>query len=196
MFATALTAAAVAVGLALFAVASVFDHGMMKRGHGRSATAASAPRCRGDQLRLSAPKTWDVAAGSLLEPFTLTNVSHATCSVAGWPTVRLVDAGGRAMRTRTFRYTYSNRVKVPFWVVTVHPGRAASFNYFASDWNPIANRACPNARRVRVRLPAQRRWFSVVLKIPACGTLYVDPLIAGRTDGRWGGVGIQHFAHP
>jgi Protein of unknown function (DUF4232) len=168
----------------------------MQRGHRRPASAASAPRCRSDQLRLSAPKTWAVAAGSLLEPFTLENVSHATCRVAAWPTVRLIDAAGRAVPTRTFRYTYSNRVKVPFRVVVVRPGRAASFNYFAADWNAGANRACPNARKVRVRLPAQRRWLSVVLEIPACGTLYVDPFVAGPTDDRWGGVGIQHFAHP
>ena len=190
-------AVAVVAGLAfgLDAILAGVGQGKQQKHRGRSVTPAF-PRCRVDQLRLTAPKTWDVGAGSLLEPLTLTNVSHATCSVAGWPTVRLLDADGRAVHARSFRYTYSNRVKVPFRVVPVRPGRAASFNYFAAGWNPVANRACTNARQVRVRLPAQHQWLSVLLKIPACETLYVDPLIAGRTDARWGGVGIQHFAHP
>jgi hypothetical protein len=147
-------------------------------------------------MRLAAPATWNAAAGSLLEPFTATNISNATCHIAGWPAIRLIDAAGRVVPSRSFRYTYNATARVPFHVVTVGPGASASFNYFASDWNPQANRACPNARKVMVRLPGTRQWSSVALKIPACGTVYVDPFVAGPTDVRWGAVGAQHFARP
>jgi hypothetical protein len=163
---------------------------------GHASAAASLPRCRTNQLRLTAPSTWRVAAGSLLEPFTLTNVSSAACRVAGWPAVRLIDAAGRTIPTRSFRYTYSEAAKAPFHAVMVRPGRAASFNYFAADWNHVADRACPNAREVQIRLPGSRHWNSVALKLPACGRLFIDPFVPGHTDARWGAVGVRQFRRP
>ncbi len=74
--------------------------------------------------------------------------------------------------------------------------RSASFNFFASDWNPVANRPCANARKLEVEPPGDHGWLAVASKIPACAVLYVDPLVPGRTDARWGTVGSQHFAHP
>jgi hypothetical protein len=184
-----------ALGLAAFALVPTGKRGTGRR-EGRSSLGVPVPRCRTDQLRVTAASTWNAAAGSLLEPFTVTNVSNAACSVAGWPAVRLIDATGRTVPTRSFQYTYSEVAKVPFHPVTVRPGAAASFNYFAADWDTAANRPCPNARKVQVRLPAARDWISVALTIPACGTVYIDPVVSGRTDRRWGGVGIQHFSRP
>jgi Protein of unknown function (DUF4232) len=183
----------VAVGLASFAVASAVRQTKPRQG---GAPAVPLQSCEPNQLRLTAAVTWNVAAGSLLEPFRLTNVSDTACSLAGWPEVRLVDAGGRVIPTRSFRYTYSDRIKVPFRVVTVRPGRAASFNYFAPDWSSESNSACPNARRVQIRLPAAHKWSSVARTIPACGTLFVDPFVPGRTDARWGAVRAQHLQRP
>ena len=100
------------------------------------------------------------------------------------------------MSTRIFHYTYSDVAKVPFNPVHVGPRASASFNYFGPDWNSQTNHACPNARKVQVRISGANRWLSVVRMIPACGILYVDPFVAGPTDVRWGGVGAQHFGRP
>jgi hypothetical protein len=188
---------AVAAATGLSALAAIpTRHGATRDGDGRLSAVASLPRCRVDQVRVTAPPNWNSAAGSLLEPFTLRNVSSATCSVAGWPAVRLIGAAGRVVPTRSFRYVYSERDKVPFQAVTVRPGSEASFNYFASDWNHLADHACPNARNVDIRLPGARSWISLNLSIPACGAVFVDPFVAGATDGRWGAIAIQHFSRP
>lgn len=127
---------------------------------------------------------------------TLTNASGSACSLAGWPAVRRLGRGGRVIPGRVFLYTYSDIASVPFHRVTLQPGHAASFNFFGPDYEIVANRSCPNTRKLEVKLPGAHGWLSIARKIPACAVLYVDPLVPGRTDRRWGGVGIQHFAHP
>ena len=193
-----LAATAVIAGLAGAAVAaySIAGVGTKRTQDAASPSAAALPRCRADQLRLSAPNRWNAAAGSLLEPMTLTNVSASDCSLAGWPSVRRLDRAGRIIPARTFRYTYDATESVPFRTVALRSGHAASFNFFAPDWNPVANRPCANARKLEVKPPGDHGWLTVTSKIPACSVLYVDPLVLGRTDTRWGAVGSQHFAHP
>ena len=192
-------AAAVIAGLAGLAVAaySIVGAGTKRATDaGNQSAAAVLPSCRADQLRLSAPSAWDVASGSLLEPMTLTRVSGSGCSLAGWPAVRRLDRAGRIIPARTFRYTYDATDSVPFHTVSLSSGRAASFNFFAPDWNHVADRPCATARKLEIRLPGGHSWLAIASKIPACSVLYVDPLVPGRTDGRWGTVGSQQFARP
>lgn len=191
--------AAVAVaGLAIaaFAAYGVAGTGTKRTSSGSNSSAAALPRCRTEQLRLSAPSVWGAAAGSLLEPMTLANVSGSDCSLAGWPTVRRLDRAGGVVPARTFLYTYDATAPVPFRSVALRSGRAASFNFFSPDWDHAANRPCVTARTLEVKPPGDRRWLGVAVRIPACSALYVDPLVPGRTDVRWGTVGVQHFAHP
>jgi len=191
-------AAAVVAGLAGAAIAaySIAGAGTKRASQAGNPSAAALHRCRAAQLRLSAPSMWNAAAGSLLEPMTLTNVSGSDCSLAGWPAVRRLDRAGRIIPGRTFRYTYDATDSVPFHTVALGSGRAASFNFFAPDWNHGADRPCASARKLQVRPPGGHSWLVVASKIPACSVLYVDPLVPGRTDTRWGTVGSQHFAYP
>jgi Domain of unknown function (DUF4232) len=81
-------AVAAAIGLGVYALSVSRSPQTRQGAEGGAFASSSLPRCQSGQLRLSAPKMWGAAAGSLIEDLTLTNTSGTTCSVAGWPTVR------------------------------------------------------------------------------------------------------------
>jgi len=178
--------AAFVVGLAAAAAVGVYDGlagsgstnvGSRQRG---PAALSPLPRCRSDQLRLTAPKMWGAAAGSLIEDFTLTNSSQTTCALSGWPAVQRLGRSGRPIPVALNRWVYEQHGPAPFRVVRLRPGRAATFPVFGEDWNHAVDRACPNARTVRVEPPGGGGWLSVGLKIPACSGWSVGPLVPGR----------------
>ncbi len=59
-----------------------------------SAGPGAVPRCRGSQLSVHAIPT-DGAAGNVLTPIVLTNVSSDACSLAGYPRLRFFGRDGR-----------------------------------------------------------------------------------------------------
>jgi uncharacterized protein DUF4232 len=190
--------AAFAVGLAAAAAMGVYgglagSSSTSTRSRQRGPAALSSlPHCRSDQLRLTAPRMWGAAAGSLIEGFTLTNASRRTCAVSGWPDVRRLGRSGRPIPVTLERWVYEQHGPAPFRVVRLRPGRAASFPVFGEDWNHAVDRACPNARTVRVEPPGGRGWLSVALKIPACAGWNVGPLVPGR-QAPWPTFALSEF---
>lgn len=182
------TAAALAVYSSLAGNASTIDRSRS----GSPAPLSSVSRCRSAQLRLTAPKMWGAAAGSLIEGFTLINTSQTTCFVAGWPAVRPLDRAGHPIATAVRRWVYAERGRAPFRRVDLRSGAAAGFPVVGADWNHAADRACPTARTVRVAPPGGGGWLSVALKLPACGSWNVGPLVAGR-QAPWPSFALSEF---
>jgi Protein of unknown function (DUF4232) len=60
------------------------------------AVPAGTPACPAAQLHASA--SWEGATGSLAGALTFTSRAAAPCSLAGYPTIQLVDRHGRALR--------------------------------------------------------------------------------------------------
>lgn len=191
LLALAVIAAVAALGLAVYS-AFAGGHPASKQGHGGRIAVASLTRCRSNQLRLSAPKTWGAAAGSLIEQFTFTNVSGTGCTVAGWPAVRRFTAAGQPIPASFQRWVYAQRGPRPFRVVPLRPGRAATFPIVGEDWNHAADRACREAGKVQVEPRGGGGWLSVALNIPACRRWDVGPLVPGRSAD-WPTFALSQF---
>jgi hypothetical protein len=184
-----------AIGLGAYAL-SVSGSPSTTQGRGRAGFAVGpAPRCRSSQLRLSAPKMWGAAAGSLIEQFTLTNTSGASCIVAGWPTARRFGATGQVIPVELSRWVYRESGPAPFRQVRLRPGGAATFPIFGQDWNHAADRACPNARKMQIRPRGSGGWLSLTLTIPACQAWDVGPLVPGHL-APWPTFALSQFYSP
>jgi Protein of unknown function (DUF4232) len=190
MLAAAVVALGAAAALSVYAGLAGSSSTDTQSSGGRAFPSAS--RCRSDQLRLTAPKMWGAAAGSLIDDLTLTNASHASCSVAGWPAVRVLDRRGRPIPAAIQRWFYKQRAPAPFRVVRLRPGASATFPVVGQDWNHAADRACPDARTVRVEPPNGGGWLSIARKIPACGRWDVGPLVPGR-QAPWPSFALSEF---
>lgn len=192
-------AAAVSAAVALGAYAAVPGGGSAEQqaASGKSAAPTKPPRCRSDQLRLSVPKMWGAAAGTLIEWFTLTNTSNATCAVAGWPGVRRLDAAGHPIPMRIVRAVYVQSGPAPFRPVPLKPGATATFSALGEDWNHRLDRACPQAETLQVEPRGGGGWLSVAPPhgIPACRQWAVAPLTPGRISD-WPNLSLSEFYSP
>jgi hypothetical protein len=191
MAAAATIAVSAAVALSVYSTLTG-NASTSRRGQAGGTALGSFPRCRSDQLRLTAPKMWGAAAGSLIEQFTLTNDSRTTCFVSGWPVVRPLDRAGHPIPTELQRWVYAERGHAPFRRVGLHPGAAATFPVVGEDWNHVADRACPNARAVQVAPPGGGGWLSAALKIPVCERWMIGPLVPGR-QAPWPSYALSEF---
>jgi hypothetical protein len=64
--------------------------------HGPPAVPAGTPACTAGQLRAAAG--WEGTTGSLAGAVTFTSRAAAPCSLAGYPTIQLIDRHGRPLR--------------------------------------------------------------------------------------------------
>ena len=151
------------------------------------------PRCLPAQLHLSSDHSgWHAnlaGMGQFVETFTVTNVSSTDCSLGGWPSLQAVVAG-KAETVKTVRVRQGGpRAKI--WsMLSLQPGRTASFDIYGADWNAIKNRSCPaTTSGFLITLPGEPTAVSVTAPEPDCGSFYVAPLIAGSSDHQaWSSV--------
>ena len=149
--------------------------------------AASVPTCTADQLRLR-PTLYGEAGGQFIQTFTLTNAGANACRLAGWPTLRAVDASGHSEPAPSIRVVQGKPATKSFDTVVVQPGSVAAFDIFGADYDALANRACPKTRALLLAAPGVAP-SRVTIALPFCGPFYVAPVIAGRTDrDAWSGV--------
>jgi len=119
--------------------------------------------------------------GQLIAYFAVTAASADTCSMAGYPSIQLIDANGRAMTTRSVR-----RTDIAVRRVVVHrssPGVfSISYRYLTTDGHGC--RTAPRA--IRVRLPGEGWDLTVPVDgrapdlrsfSPCGGTIQVSPII-------------------
>jgi Protein of unknown function (DUF4232) len=149
--------------------------------------ATPAPTCTADQLRLR-PTLYGEAGGQFIQTFTFTNEGANACRLAGWPTLRAVDASGHSEPAPSIRVVQGKPAAKPFDTVVVQPGSVAAFDIFGADYDALANRACPKTRALLVAAPGVAP-SRVTIALPFCGPFYVAPVIAGKSDrDAWSGV--------
>ncbi|WP_374512985.1 DUF4232 domain-containing protein [Brevundimonas sp.] len=136
------------------------------------ATPASAPPCRGPQLRLST-EGGDAGAGNRVMNIGIQNIGAQPCSLTGYPTVTLQDAQGRtlaAVRSEQATGSYFTPGQPPAPVVLAPQAKAA----FELAWSAIPHeaegeRACPEAARIRVTAPGDTSPASLDMAFAPCG---------------------------
>lgn len=140
----------------------------------------SAP-CRAAQLRLN-NETGDAGAGNRANVFGITNTGPAPCSLAGYPSVGLLDAQGRALTA--VRSDQNPAVSSPVSI----PANGKAF--FDIAWNvvpdeAIGERVCPAAARVRVVIPGDPAALAIPLALTPCGgRIRVNPFRATLEPGQ------------
>jgi Domain of unknown function (DUF4232) len=142
---------------------------------------AAAPACRAAQLHL-AGGGGGAAGGTKMEDFNLTNVSLASCTLQGWPSVQLVLRSGRVItpRLRRFHYYSSGVPNHPLdaRAIRLSPSHAATFIAFNRDFGD----GCALVRTMLVTPPGSDRTLSVPNGIGIyCPPLEVSPLVPGRS---------------
>jgi hypothetical protein len=144
--------------------------------------AASFPPCTKAQLSVSVG-SYGEAGGMYAQTFMFTNRSDGTCQTGGWPGFQALSASGQPVRTT--QHVRQNAPPAPAsTTIDLRPGAKASFDIYNSDWNHIENTACPDTSAVRITPPGAGSYISVRIRIPACFTFDVAPVIAGATDNR------------
>lgn len=136
------------------------------------AAPASAPPCRGPQLRLST-EGGDAGAGNRVMNIGIRNIGTQPCSLTGYPTVTLQDAEGRglaAVRSEQATGSYFAPGRPPAPVVLVPQDKAA----FELAWSAIPHeaegeRVCPEAARIRVTAPGDTSPASLDMAFAPCG---------------------------
>jgi hypothetical protein len=140
----------------------------------QSGAARSRP-CRPSQLRIASGAQLSPATGQNPLTVVLTNRGANPCTVNGYPTVALVDAGGKRL---PFRVSHSGDQMVtprPPVAVRVLPRRSAFFvlNKYRCDLG-----ALEEARKLRVALPGVHTTARLTLTIAS----YLFIAYCGRDD--------------
>jgi hypothetical protein len=152
----------------------------------------AAPTCKAPQLRLR-PTVYGEAGGQFMQAFTFTNTGQGACQLAGWPTLRLVEAFGKTEAAPTIRVVQGQSLTRPLRAVVVQPGTAAAFDVFGADFDALDNRACPKTRGFVVALPGVAP-SRVAVSVPFCGPFDVAPIIAGSTDrNAWSAIWVKRW---
>ncbi|MNT04887.1 Membrane-bound lysozyme-inhibitor of c-type lysozyme [compost metagenome] len=138
--------------------------------------AALAPApvgpCTGSDLKLSV-EGGDAGMGNRVTTLALQNVGAQACSLTGYPTVALADAGDRLLGTvKTVQEpgNYFAQGTAPTSVSLAPQAKA----YFDLAWNVVPHEAegektCPGAKSLRVTTPGDTTLVSLPLALTPCG---------------------------
>lgn len=135
------------------------------------APSPEAP-CVGTSLRLSV-EGGDAGMGNRLTTLALQNVGTQTCSLTGYPTVTLADAGDRvltAVKAVQEPGGYFTQGTAPTPVALKPQSKA----YFDLAWNVVPHEAegekvCPEAKTLRLTTPGDTALVTLPLALTACG---------------------------
>lgn len=135
------------------------------------APSPEAP-CVGTNLRLSV-EGGDAGMGNRLTTLALQNVGTQTCSLTGYPTVTLADAGDRvltAVKAVQEPGSYFTQGTTPTPVALKPQSKA----YFDLAWNVVPHeaegeKACPEAKTLRLTTPGDTALVTLPLALTACG---------------------------
>jgi hypothetical protein len=151
------------------------------------AASASWPRCTPGELRIAAQGT-GAGLGHVGVLFTVHNVSPASCRLQGYPGLRLVTSGGKALPTTVHDAVTGTYLFPPVAPhrVALRPGGYAAFELEYED-NPSGpqssepySTACPAASQAEVILPGTVGSVIPAPMAPCGGEVWVSPVIPGR----------------
>lgn len=149
--------------------------------------ATGPGRCRSGALTVAHAEN-GAAAGSLSERVTFTNTSSATCTLIGFPGMRMLDAQGKPLPTTVHRGAASSVPPVPERTVTLAPGGTASFVAGWADATGYAGDTCPTSAQVEITAPNDYSSKTIAWQITPyggnvqhlkCGQIAVSPVYAG-----------------
>ena len=138
------------------------------------AALAPAPigTCSGGDLKLSV-EGGDAGMGNRVTVLALQNTGARTCSLIGYPTVALTDAGGRVLETikavqEPGNYFAKGTAPSP---VSLKPQAKA---FFDLAWNVVPHegegeKVCPEAKTLRLTLPGDAVQIGLPLALAPCG---------------------------
>ncbi|MBV9170411.1 MAG: DUF4232 domain-containing protein [Chloroflexi bacterium] len=129
---------------------------------------ATATPCTALQLSASFVSS-EGAAGTILDTLQLTNTSSVTCTVQGFVTLHMIDAGGINVTTRDVPGGgILNRPPDPD-PIALAPGQSSPFGVAWSDV-PVGNETtCPAAAMLAVTPPGGFTELSVPVDLAPCG---------------------------
>jgi hypothetical protein len=150
-------------------------------------TVVAADPCRITQMDL-VPGRSGVAAGTYMRDFALVNESYASCTLHGWPNLRLLLGDGRMVSPRIRRDHYGTGKGIPARVIRLSPGGAASFRVAESDGTGAGTQTCRSVKAIVVSLPGAGGRLNAPNGAFYCAPyiLFEAPLVAGRVDRQAG----------
>jgi hypothetical protein len=153
----------------------------------RAPIVARVSRCLLSELSVK-PGQGGAAAGSIGQVVHFTNVSHATCTLDGYPGLQMLGAAGKPIATEVHRGSSVTVQALPVRLVNLLPGRVASFNLGYSDGTGFGNEKCPTSTRVEITPPNDYSHFTIAWALQPyggdiphleCGLITVSPVFAG-----------------
>lgn len=139
-------------------------------------------KCSGTQLSLKAGDEDADMGGKRYITYTFINISKAPCTLRGFPTFTALSRSGKAMGiavsyTNDFPNSSNNSKSAAREVVTVEPGKSASFQIYYNDGMALPrHRSYPKSYKVRVTAPGGGKAFVVKSEIQSCCGIQVGSI--------------------
>ena len=163
---------------------------------GTSAAPSSSPAkggpgpCASGHLSVTlGPSTG--AAGSIQQLVTFANISSATCTLKGYPSLQMFDAKGAPIATHVTQGTSVAVPAVAVSTVTLAAGAKGSFLVGYPSQTGYGTASCPTSTTVGITPPGETQPIAVPWKINPyggptiaqlqCGDVTVSPVFAGTT---------------
>lgn len=153
--------------------------------HQDRAQATTISRCQETQLDVH----WasgGVGLGHVAELIVITNISSSTCTVMGYPTVRMTGAANVvAVIAKKTRNGYLGglggpNASVPIPVVTLRSHGGAASSMVEGEDNPVGDAVeCVYYAKVFVTLPGLSPPYRFTSKFPGCIRPQVHPFVKG-----------------
>jgi hypothetical protein len=152
------------------------------RGSERELIGASGA-CRITQLNV-VPGKEGVAAGTASRAFSLVNASETSCTLHGWPNLRLLLGNGRMVSPRVERDHYGSGTALTVRTIKLAPAATASFRIAESDGTGTGVQTCRAIRALLISLPGAGGRVDVSKGVVYCAPYLLEetPLVAGEVD--------------
>lgn len=140
-------------------------------------------RCSGTQLSLKADDGDADIGGKRYFTYTFTNISKVSCTLKGFPTFAALKRSGVVATgigisySNDFPNSSDNSKGAARKVITVEPGKTASFQIYYNDGMALSRRKpYPKAYKVRVTAPGGGKAFVVKSEIQSCCGIQVSSI--------------------
>lgn len=155
---------------------------------GLSAAQAASARCTPSRLsaRLGVR---GVDGGTASRIVVLTNISRATCTLKGYPTLRMLGGTGDPLPTQLRHGRSPAFPALPRRLLTLHPGERASFEAEWANGRGSGGVSCPTASAVQITPPGDRAPITISWQLQpygshtsqtaGCGEIHLSPVYPG-----------------
>jgi hypothetical protein len=171
------------VGLSVVVVVLVI---LISRDHSQGDRTQRASTCPSNRLTAQVGFIGAAAGNEGISVY-LTNDSGSRCTLDGYPTVQMLGAGGRRIRTVEHKGSSYTIPPMEAHRVSLSSRGSATFFIGVQDGTGFTYH-CPAASRVAISPPGAARPIIIELQLPAyggatssarCGGVSVSPVIAG-----------------